>query len=608
MTVCRQFIFLFTLIPAFNAAVVQATHPLSISRTLVDLRAGRATITVDVFLEDLYLFHNLKQNQAGRIPPDEIQRGINRHLKFVADRFLIRSADGKVLSPRSSPSVRFDIPADGAAVDQLMKHRLTFEFMVAFDKSDAVLTFEQTFSGPGQVLPAEMQLTVIQDGGGLLFEGQLEEEKPRTIRFDPRQPPPAQDATDDARSRWIAKRDEAAFGITSFSSVYAFLYQEPEQTRLEVLMPLSTLNDAVPLERNQPATLTVPEQDALRPEIIQWFKEGIRLTSDDSLIAPVTDRCDIYGADLTDFAYRPQPEDVAFASGRLGLILKWNIPPEESGLTLTWNCFSNSFRGVRLIVIDDQHEDPIRRVSLTQTGNRNTWSWRYDGAAIPHPVSVQAPEPWYHETRIPTLSGAMVVCALLLSAMKQLKSWQRLTGTLGFLAAALILIGAPGRIVLPYGKLQLSDDEFQTAVTSVLSQTYSSFALPDEERIYDALAVTTDAELSQEIFLEMVDGIREQSDGGAIATVEDVSVVSTTLSPTTDAPPGTLAGRVEWVVSGTIEHWGHIHSRRNRFVGDVQLKWSGDRWQLTNVKVADHSQVNSEIKLRRVTGAAVSLP
>ena len=148
MTVCLRITALLTLVVAGSAATA---HPVSVSRTLVVLSNGSAAVTIDVFLEDLYLFHNL-QSRTGRISSKEIARGIDAHRKFVAERFRIRRATGDLLKADSVTTVRFQIPENGVSVDELMKHRLTFEFNTRLDKSDNVLTFEQSFSGPGGVL------------------------------------------------------------------------------------------------------------------------------------------------------------------------------------------------------------------------------------------------------------------------------------------------------------------------------------------------------------------------------------------------------------------------------------------------------------------------
>ena len=595
MTVCLRITALLTLVVAGSAATA---HPVSVSRTLVVLSNGSAAVTIDVFLEDLYLFHNL-QSRTGRISSKEIARGIDAHRKFVAERFRIRRATGDLLKADSVTTVRFQIPENGVSVDELMKHRLTFEFNTRLDESDNVLTFEQSFSGPGGVLPAEMQLTVIQERGQL-FEGQLEEEHPRTIRFDQANAPPAGNTADNLRQAWLKRRDEAAFGITSFSTVYAFLYLEPQQARLEVLIPLSTLNDAVPVSRVNPDTVTVAEQAAVKPAVVDWLRQGVLLHQGGQLLTSRTERCDVYGADLKDFALRPPAADVAFSSGRVGLIQTWPMPNEDCEITLTWNSFSNAFRGIRLVVINDSdREDPVSRVPLTATGDRNSWTWQFRSPTVVTPQRFTSPEPWYRETRIPTLSGIMVVCALFVSAIKGLKPWHRLAGTLSFLASAIALIGAPGRIVLPHGHLQLAEEEYQEVLTALLTQTYTAVSTSDEEQAYDALVFTTDENLTQEIYLSLVEGIRPQNDTGAIARINHVTVEQASPITNSELSSGTLAARVRWVVSGTVEHWGHLHERTNQFAADVEIEWTKDGWKMTALEIVDEAQVSSSLQLRQ---------
>ncbi len=62
-----------------------AAHPVSLTRTFVFVARARATARIEVFLEDLFLFHDLQPNDQDFLDLDELRRGIELHKKFVAE-------------------------------------------------------------------------------------------------------------------------------------------------------------------------------------------------------------------------------------------------------------------------------------------------------------------------------------------------------------------------------------------------------------------------------------------------------------------------------------------------------------------------------------------
>ena len=61
-------------------------HPISISRASVYLTQERATARIEIFLEDLYLFHQLKPNAADFLEVAVIERGIKLHEQSTREK------------------------------------------------------------------------------------------------------------------------------------------------------------------------------------------------------------------------------------------------------------------------------------------------------------------------------------------------------------------------------------------------------------------------------------------------------------------------------------------------------------------------------------------
>lgn len=74
-----------------------------------------------------------------------------------------------------------------------------------------------------------------------------------------------------------------------------------------------------------------------------------------------------------------------------------------------------------------------------------------------------------------------------------------------------------------------------------------------------------------------------------MARVRAVSVLD--VKPMTVSSPDGFSHVVTWQVEGTIEHWGHIHSRVNEYAAELQVTRSDGAWKLSAMNVHRQSQV-----------------
>jgi hypothetical protein len=356
----------------FGGALTLAAHPVSVTRALVYVSRERVTVTLEVFLEDLYLFHQLSPDGADVLSPSVIQSGIELHREFVATRFLVQNADGAILKPDSLPAVAADIPEAGVPLAELMAHRLTFDFQFTLADPPTVLTFQHRFTDADRILPSEMQLQVTQENSGRTSSRSLPADLPEIIRFDWVNPPLAPDASQQERDLWLARQREELLGITSDSAVYSFLYVERDEVRLEILIPLLTLEQGVSLERRDRDFLSVSEQQAVRPLIEQYFLSGNPLDVDGQRWQPIVERLDFFGVDFRDFARPTEARDVAMSSARAGIILSYPLESPPRNLKLTWDRFHQSLWAVSLVVFTP---DGASRRTLSRVGGRNVFEW-----------------------------------------------------------------------------------------------------------------------------------------------------------------------------------------------------------------------------------------
>lgn len=592
-----------------------AAHPVSVSRTLVYVSRENATATIELFLEDVYLFHNLQPNDSNFLSRKELNRGIDLHRSFVAERFIVRDATGNVISPAALPKVTAAIPDDGVAPAELMNHKLVFDLQYQFAAVPEFLTFEQTFSGPDAVLPAEMQIQVKQQSGPELLKQSLVRGEPQTVRLNWSSTPPDEEASEEERTKWLAQQEEETLGISSYSSVYSFLYIEDYEIRLEVLIPLLTLEESVSLPRTDAAFLSVQEQDAARPAIENFLTEKIELlptpvggriatevtsTELPASLAPVMERCDFYGVSFKDFAQMAERRPVSTSSGRVGVILTWPLNDPAESFDLTWNLFSKSVWAVRLIVIEG---DAVTRNSLAKTGGRNHFRWRRSAPVVDRqPLLVAEPSPEEQNMEIPVVSA---VCLILITFAACLKATSR---PIRARMAVCLLIGMavgpaiPGTSIrIPMGYKTISDAQADSVCKLLLPQAYAAFRYRTENDIYDALAVSVSGDLLQDIYLDLLSGLTVQEQGGAVCRITSVEILEVESLPSITTEMPQLFCRCKWNVSGTVEHWGHIHQRENQFSGNLTIKYIDAAWKVTKLNIVEEQQLSIATDLRNLT-------
>ena len=306
---------------------------------------------IKLFAEDLYLFQDLLADDTDVVPPEELKRGLQDHQQFLMDKVTLRDSRGDLYSGTITDIQPFEIPEDGIAVEDLMLHTATYEIEFPFVEPPEFLTIQQDISDENFIFPSEMKLVLHQAGTDLTYAESLKPGEAKTIRFDWSGEKLADDASDEDWEAWFEKQREATLGITSYSSVYSFLYIEPAEIRHEVLIPLANLKTFLPFEHKDPSFVEVAEQNGVREQLRQWLSEGNPAEINGVRITPEFTRIDFYGLDLKDFAKQAEERRVSLANGRVGIIMTYRTTDDVvRDVALTWDTFNSAMRKIQSVV------------------------------------------------------------------------------------------------------------------------------------------------------------------------------------------------------------------------------------------------------------------
>jgi hypothetical protein len=512
-------------------ALQAGAHPISVSSATVEVSRDQVTAGLEVMCEDFVMLDGYTADPENYISKANLVEGMKRHIDLLLRDFMIRDRDGQLLSGRLENIESPTIPERGVLMDDLMKTKVVYQFVYPVARPAEYLTFQQRIgSGSGMFIPSVMQLTLHQAGSEplpavvLTGEGEVQ-----TFTFDwsgAGAPKHSAGATNEAGM------DQAPgnMGIESYGAVYAFLYVEPAEVRVEILMPLLTLETWTEVPRQDRNFLEVAEQQAALPALKEFFGSHNQVVIDGLEVRPVVRRLDFYGVDFKDFAVAAEPRRLSAWTARLGAILTYSTKGLPNQVAITWDLFNPRVPSARAAVFAGEDAKQCRF-----THYQPTFTWNNPGLpSLPEIAPVLAKDP-------------------------DEKTRASIAGTL-------------------------------------LKNIYRAFDYRDEKVIYDALARSVEGEQLAETYLKIRAGLLMQEQGGAVSQVQNVRLLKSAIA---DSRPGSYTANVQWRVTGTLEHWGHIHTRINAYEAQLHIRRGAEAWKITGLEVGKQERVGYQLKVRK---------
>ena len=584
------------------AGQTQASHPISITRASVYLTRESADVRIEVFLEDLYLFHQLQPNREDFLNLSVIRQGIKLHEQFLSQRFEITDVQGNRFSPQDVGVAAYELPAEGVPLSDLMGHQLVFELQYVFDQPPDLLTFTQMFTDEDAVLPSETKLEIKQQGGGAAIEHTLLPHEAYSMRINWDNPPLSAEASDEERRQWQDREKQALLGITNYSRVYSFLYIDDFEVRHEILIPYLSLDEDLLLTRDDDPLLDLTEQDLARQQIEGYFASGNPLRIDGKEHKPIVQRCDFYGLDMTDFAIAAKRRVVPVANARVALILTYRLNEAPQSLELTWNRFNNSVWSVSAAILGQGK--PVRE-NLSRLGERNVLKWnRPKDWRSPAPIAAVKTTRQKSDSKwlpiVVLIFGVVSTIALVATAAMRRFRPAAFTGFCT-LVAGVAWLQVNERLTMPR-YLPVSDKVAVDVFDQLHDNVYAAFRRRTEESIYDGLATSVQGDLLRRIYLEIRQGLADEDDGGAIARIDLVQRIdlsrTTPVSNDLQQSDSDLFGvNCSWKVVGRVEHWGHVHVRDVVYRARFDVADTGEHWKLVGMEAFTQTSLDTTTQL-----------
>ena len=558
---------------------------------------------VTCFAEDLEMLQGVEALETGFYDSDEIKDATKDHAEYLAERLTIRNVDGELMKPKISEIVDAEIPEGGIPAGKLMEHQLTFVFDYKYDKAPEFITIQQNMVAEGALLPSEFRVLLKQAGSDKPYSKMLKPLEPATFRFDWDTPVLNEDDSEEDWEKWFEVQREKTLGISSYGSVYSFIYITDFEVRHEILIPLATLATLIDIERKDESFLEVDEQAGAAEKVKTFFGAGNPVNIDGIEVNPVFDRVDFYGLNLSDFAVRPEKRKVSMASGRVGVILSYSTKNRPTEVSVEWDLLSNTIREVDSVVIAYQE---VAKTKFSKFLSENVYRWQAPDRPPLPPItelSGTIDQEKYQPKKLTVSWATIGLWGVAASVLAIGLVFVNTRSPVPYIAVALAgLVGSyfvSDFAVATYDHplhqpepFEIPADEAADIFGRLHTNIFRAFDYADESDVYQALAKSVDGALLRDLYLQINQSLRVQEQGGAVAVIEKVNLIDGNPAPVSEADKKPAIGfgyDATWILDGTIEHWGHIHERTNqyraRFVVEF-LETDGETagWKITDIQ------------------------
>ena len=343
-----------------SSLVETFAHPISQSSVTADVYSNRVDVTIEVKLEDLAWFQNLKTNATDKLDPAEVRKSASKHQQFLVDYFHIIDSHGNPYAGTPSgidlgTHVEFS-PADlaTASIGYRYEYQLPERFGSAPSKH---LTIWQNFGGLEAPVPSIMELQVKHRGAWLGRSVNLPSGIPHISRIDRGDSGTPPRSLAEIRER-KARAKMVRLGLTSYGGVYSFVYRQPNSISHQLLIPYEKLKLLWPGNW--------PTNEVIDPEVIKRIEQTIatelpkyhHAVSAGRRIAPRIHPPRLVAVDQIEIEQEFRPSTIHAKLARIALTAEFSGLATNQAVELHWNAFDKTVPFLKSMIFDHDYRSP----------------------------------------------------------------------------------------------------------------------------------------------------------------------------------------------------------------------------------------------------------
>jgi hypothetical protein len=395
---------------------------------------------------------------------------------------------------------------------------------------------------------------------------------------------------------WYSEFDKKSLKRWQRGSVMSFLYIEPFEVRHEILARVKDLEAWIDLGLRGDEFIEADENETLKKRMAQFFLERDNTLIDGKQLQPILDRTAFVKYSMTGSTFLDQPEQLPINTAMVGVIITYLTDGIPQQVTNQWDLWSDRIQKVPADAIDPAGPFPSY---VTPDDNMLTWTNFLKKYQMPTVARIEVDES-LTKMKIPLAS---VLCLLALLPLGwQIAKRRKKAGSIGLHMGLAVVLIAASVVLYPFLKVavakpavlapQMTEKDAVAVLNSLLKNIYRSFDFREEEDVYDRLATSVSGDLLSEIYLQNRKSLVVTQAGGARARVKAVEILAVDVKPLVDHPLGRLF-HASWTATGTVGHWGHIHTRKNQYEANISVQPLGGAWKITDLELLEEKRIDS---------------
>lgn len=379
--------------------------------------------------------------------------------------------------------------------------------------------------------------------------------------------------------------------VVATSVAQAYLYIEPYQTRFEYLMDASRVLSWLDPEKELPKEISLELKEDILHRLSRQADSWCRLTTGSGRVDGGLTTVALVMGRPGDTKQPPENEPVSVSETMVGFIWEFATPPAPDEIFVDWTGFIAGVRTLPVRVFFGNSSETLEIASYLPK-----LAWKSEGRVpLPLPLaeipSIQILPP----TVVPLATLVWIFGAAGFMGLLQYRGRPIPGGAMPWLAT--IFVGAA--LTWPLVNLKIGggaqvpevkdSKQAEVILTPLLRNIYRAFDRRDEEEIYDVLQRSVEGELLRRLYLETIEALTLDGREGARVTISEFSVDVRNVS-SVPSSSGFIA-ECQWTALGKVGHWGHSHTRVNRYTAKVTVSPIGSDWKLTDLNVAEARRI-----------------
>ena len=394
---------------------------------------------------------------------------------------------------------------------------------------------------------------------------------------------------------WYSKFENPNLKRHHKSALMTFLYVEPYEVRHEILTRVRDLEEWMDLGLRGDEYIEVDELETLKQRIGEFLLTRNPVLIDGSAAKPILDRTNYVKVGLTGIQLVEKPARLEISTAIVGIIITYLTDGLPQEVTVDWDLFTDQVQKVPATATDPAGPLPT---FLSAGDNVHRWTNFLKNYKLPTVQEVQVAGS-LGEFRLPWLS---LICAvlLLLPVVLLLRRIRRGGSVVMPLVSGLVLLVA-GIVAWPLAGItvtrpatlagEMPPAQAQDLLQVLLKNVYRAFDFRNEDDVYDKLAFSVSGDLLADIYLQNRKSFSIQKAGGAQAKIKSIEIEAATAERLDDRPLA-YAIKSRWSAQGSVGHWGHVHTRRNRYDAIVTVEAVDGVWKITDLEILEEQRVD----------------